>query len=99
MSILEVKDTNVDSKLKRYTLFPIQYPEVWKMYKKHLAAFWTAEEIDLAKDVVDWDKLSNDEKHFISMVLVEMKTNSILGMNVKLRVQMLSLLKLPSIQM
>ena len=69
MSILEVKDTNVDSKLKRYTLFPIQYPEVWKMYKKHLAAFWTAEEIDLAKDVVDWDKLSNDEKHFISMVL------------------------------
>ncbi|GIS52594.1 MAG: ribonucleoside-diphosphate reductase [Paracoccaceae bacterium] len=69
MSTHEVKAVNADSKLKRYTLFPIQYPEVWKMYKKHLAAFWTAEEIDLAKDVVDWEKLSEDEKHFISMVL------------------------------
>lgn len=69
MSAHEVKAVNADSKLKRYTLFPIQYPEVWKMYKKHLAAFWTAEEIDLAKDVVDWEKLSEDEKHFISMVL------------------------------
>ncbi len=69
MSTHEVKAVNADSKLKRYTLFPIQYPEVWKMYKKHLAAFWTAEEIDLAKDVVDWEKLSSDEKHFISMVL------------------------------
>jgi len=69
MSAHEVKAVNADSRLKRYTLFPIQYPEVWKMYKKHLAAFWTAEEIDLAKDVVDWEKLSEDEKHFISMVL------------------------------
>ena len=69
MSTHEVKAVNADSKLKRYTLFPIQYPEVWKMYKKHLAAFWTAEEIDLAKDVVDWEKLSEDEKHFISKVL------------------------------
>ena len=69
MSTHEVKAVNADSKLKRYTLFPIQYPEVWKMYKKHLAAFWTAEEIDLAKDVVDWEKLSEDEKHFISIVL------------------------------
>ncbi len=57
------------NKMKRYTMFPIEYPEVWKMYKAHLAAFWTAEEIDLSKDVVDWGKLSNDEKHFISMIL------------------------------
>ena len=57
------------NKMKRYTMFPIEYPEVWKLYKAHLAAFWTAEEIDLSKDVVDWRKLSKDEKHFISMVL------------------------------
>lgn len=69
MSNYELKATNSDSKMKRYTLFPIQYEEVWKMYKKHVAAFWTAEEIDLAKDVVDWEKLSKDEKHFISMIL------------------------------
>jgi len=60
---------NKSKQLKRYTMFPIEYPEVWKMYKAHLAAFWTAEEIDLSKDVVDWAKLSNDEKHFISMIL------------------------------
>tara|TARA_B100000965_G_scaffold70396_2_gene55570 strand:- start:26044 stop:27042 length:999 start_codon:yes stop_codon:yes gene_type:complete len=69
MSVYDLKATNSDSKMKRYTLFPIEYAEVWKMYKKHVAAFWTAEEIDLAKDVVDWEKLSKDEKHFISMVL------------------------------
>ena len=56
MSVYDLKATNSDSKMKRYTLFPIEYPEVWKMYKKHVAAFWTAEEIDLAKDVVDWEK-------------------------------------------
>jgi ribonucleoside-diphosphate reductase subunit M2 len=69
MSNCELKVDNSDSKMKRYTLFPIQHAEVWKMYKKHVAAFWTAEEIDLGKDGVDWEKLSKDEKHFISMVL------------------------------
>lgn len=61
--------SNESTKMKRYTMFPIEYPEVWKMYKSHLAAFWTAEEIDLSKDVVHWNTLSNDEKHFISMIL------------------------------
>ena len=54
---------------KRYTLFPIQHPKIWTMYKRAVAAFWTVEEIDLSKDVTDWNKLSNDEQHFISMVL------------------------------
>jgi ribonucleoside-diphosphate reductase subunit M2 len=40
------------------------------MYKKAEASFWTAEEVDLGKDMYDWDnKLNNDEKHFISHVL------------------------------
>eukprot|EP00871_Galdieria_phlegrea_P005465 jgi/Galph1/591/GphlegSOOS_G5362.1 len=53
----------------RYTLFPINYPEIWKMYKKHEASFWTAEEIDLSSDLEDWRKLNADEHHFISHVL------------------------------
>ncbi len=53
----------------RFVLFPIKYPEVWKMYKNHVASFWTAEEIDLAPDLVDWEKLTNDERHFIKHVL------------------------------
>jgi ribonucleoside-diphosphate reductase subunit M2 len=53
----------------RWVMFPLQYPEIWEMYKKHEASFWTAEEIDLGSDMADWEKLSNDEKHFIKHVL------------------------------
>lgn len=54
---------------QRFVLFPIQYNDIWKMYKQHLASFWTAEEVDLSGDRRDWEKLSLDEKHFISHVL------------------------------
>ena len=55
---------------RRFVLFPIQYPELWKMYKKSEASFWTAEEIDLAADRTDWDsRLTADERHFVSHVL------------------------------
>ncbi len=54
----------------RFVLFPIKYHQVWEMYKKHMAVFWTAEEIDLVPDLNDWEtKLNNDERHFISNVL------------------------------
>ena len=54
---------------KRFVLFPIEYQHIWEMYKNHVAVFWTAEEIDLAADLTDWEKLNNDERHFISHVL------------------------------
>ena len=58
-----------DSK-DRYVMFPIQDDNIWKMYKKQVDCFWRAEEVDLSKDLGDWEnKLNNDEKHFISMVL------------------------------
>ena len=55
----------------RYVLFPIQDNEIWKMYKKQVDCFWRAEEIDLSKDVVEWnsDVLNDNERFFISMVL------------------------------
>jgi len=53
----------------RYVMFPLQDKEIWEMYKKHVASFWTAEEIDLSTDVKDWEKLSDNERHFISHVL------------------------------
>jgi ribonucleotide reductase beta subunit family protein with ferritin-like domain len=55
--------------LARYVMFPIQDNEIWKMYKKQVDCFWRAEEIDLSKDLNDWEKLSEEEKHYISMVL------------------------------
>jgi len=39
------------------------------MYKKAEASFWTTEEIDLADDATDWDRLSTTEQHFILHVL------------------------------
>jgi ribonucleotide reductase beta subunit family protein with ferritin-like domain len=54
----------------RYCLFPIQYPDIWKAYKDHKNAFWTAEEIDFSADKNDWNtKLSSDEKYFIEHIL------------------------------
>lgn len=34
---------------RRFVMFPIQYPDIWQMYKKAEASFWTAEEVDLSK--------------------------------------------------
>jgi ribonucleoside-diphosphate reductase beta chain len=54
----------------RFVLFPIQHDDIWKFYKKAEASFWTAEEIDLAQDLVDWnEKLNDDERYFIRHVL------------------------------
>ncbi len=51
-------------------LLPIQCPRVWEMYKTAQAANWTAEEIDLTQDKVDWSKkLTDSERYFIKMVL------------------------------
>ncbi|KAG1947109.1 ribonucleoside-diphosphate reductase subunit M2 B [Pimephales promelas] len=54
---------------KRFVIFPIQYPDIWKMYKQAQASFWTVEEVDLSKDLVHWDSLKSEEKHFISHIL------------------------------
>ncbi len=54
----------------RFVLFPIQHDDIWSFYKKAEASFWTAEEIDLAPDLIDWEnKLNDDERHFIKHVL------------------------------
>ncbi len=54
---------------QRFVLFPIKYNEIWEMYKKQVASFWTAEEIDLFQDLFDWEKLNDNERHFIKYVL------------------------------
>lgn len=65
----EVKEPILESNEQRFVLFPIKYNSVYEMYKKHLASFWTADEIDLYQDLRDWEKLNEKEKHFIKYVL------------------------------
>jgi len=66
---LEKSDPLLVENPRRWVMFPIQHPQVWEMYKKHEASFWTAEEIDLSQDNKDWDTLSTNEQHFIKHIL------------------------------
>jgi ribonucleotide reductase beta subunit family protein with ferritin-like domain len=54
---------------QRFVMFPIQFQPIWAMYKKAVSSFWTAEEIDLSDDMVDWEKLTDNERYFIKNVL------------------------------
>lgn len=53
----------------RFVLFPIKDAAIWNMYKKQVDCFWRAEEVDLTKDIAQWNSLNNDERYFISMIL------------------------------
>jgi len=54
----------------RFVLLPIQYPDIWRMYKTHFACFWSPDEIDLSDDMIDWrTKLSDNERFFVTHVL------------------------------
>lgn len=53
----------------RYVIYPIKYDAIWKMYKLAEGSFWTAEEIDLGKDMDDWNRLTDNERHFIKNIL------------------------------
>jgi len=66
---LEKSDPLLMENPSRWVMFPIKHPEIWEMYKKHEASFWTAEEIDLSQDNKDWEQLTDPERHFIKHVL------------------------------
>lgn len=53
----------------RFTLFPIMKPKLFQKYKDHLSVFWVVEELDFAKDMKDWVKLTDNERFFIKNVL------------------------------
>lgn len=53
----------------RFVIFPIKHHDIWQFYKNAEACFWTAEELDLAQDLTDWENLNDGERHFISHVL------------------------------
>ena len=53
----------------RFTIFPIQYADIWELYKKSISTFWTTEEIDFTKDENDYKKLTENEKFFIKNIL------------------------------
>jgi ribonucleoside-diphosphate reductase subunit M2 len=65
--------TNIEPLLQeddnRYVMFPIKDNDIWEMYKKQEDLFWRAQEVDLSKDLKDWESLNDNERYFISMIL------------------------------
>ena len=59
----------LDPSEDRFVIFPIKYPDIWAKYKQHMSVFWTPEEIDLSKDVSHWERLNDNERHFIKQIL------------------------------
>jgi ribonucleotide reductase beta subunit family protein with ferritin-like domain len=55
--------------LERFSIFPIHHNDIWEMYKKAQASNWITEEIDLSNDMIDWNKLTENEKFFIKNIL------------------------------
>jgi len=62
------EDILVENK-NRYVLFPIQYPDIYEMYKKAASSYWVADEINFQQDLSDLEKLTDNEKFFINHVL------------------------------
>ena len=70
LKVLEKEEPLLKENPRRFVILPIQYDAIWKMYKKAEASFWTAEEVDLSKDILDWNgKLKEEERYFIKHVL------------------------------
>eukprot|EP00043_Microstomoeca_roanoka_P028681 m.18956 g.18956 ORF g.18956 m.18956 type:complete len:362 (-) comp8594_c0_seq1:480-1565(-) len=63
------KEPLLRSNPSRFVILPIQHQNIWTMYKKAVASFWTVEEVDLSRDLLQWASLKDSEKHFIKHVL------------------------------
>lgn len=59
----------LQSNPNRFVIFPIKHNDIWDMFQKHRQTFWVENEVDLEADLSDWDKLAENEQHFIKMVL------------------------------
>lgn len=67
--LLKSKEYLLSEQNNRFVLFPIKHDKIWKMVKKQQACFWISEEVDLSKDLVDWNALNDNERHFIKNIL------------------------------
>lgn len=69
MHPLEQNEPILRENKQRFVLFPIQHPKLWEQYKLAQASIWTAEEVDLSQDIIEWKTLNDGERHFIKHVL------------------------------
>lgn len=53
----------------KYVMFPLRQPHIFDKFQNQVANFWWTNEISFQQDLLDWPALSEDERHFIKMVL------------------------------
>ena len=62
-----------DEEFDRFILFDgqkeVEFEDILSLYKMEVSSFWTVEEVDLNGDIVHWEKSTDDEKHFVKMIL------------------------------
>lgn len=59
-----------ESQASRYTVFPLEHPDLYEYYDKHIADFWTKGDVRVKNDLTDWnEKLNDGERFFIENVL------------------------------
>ena len=66
---MEIPEPLLEVTPEKYCTFPIKYHDIWEMYKKAVASFWTPDELDLGEDTRHWNLLNDNERHFISQIL------------------------------
>jgi ribonucleotide reductase beta subunit family protein with ferritin-like domain len=59
----------LNSNNSRFTIYPIEYNNIWKLYQQQMACMWKAQEVDFSKDYEDFNTLDKDVQHFIKMIL------------------------------
>jgi len=69
MSKEKIEPLLTDPGNSRFTYFPIKHPDLHRFYEQHESAFWTAKEVDISTDLKDWEKLSAQERYFITNIL------------------------------
>ena len=62
--------TVMSEKFSRYSLYPIKYPELYKLFNTQVHAFWVKEDVDLSTDVREWrEVLKPEDKKFLTHIL------------------------------
>ena len=71
------KDPVIQGICEHRPLYPVKQKELWRMFKKAEASFWTSEEIDIHQDKADWVKnLGRNDRENLSRLLVSFAISS-----------------------
>jgi ribonucleoside-diphosphate reductase beta chain len=66
---LKTKELMFQENKQRFSIFPLQYPEIWKVREKQVANHWVRAEIDFSEDKAQWPTLPKNEQDYIKRIL------------------------------